>query len=96
MTHAALVETMKPPAGGFGHALRALWTRLLFRWAAYFGFIVSASNCPFCGRTGCPQGIASAGIMAGIVAAVTTGMRRSPIRGKAPPSARKAQASDQV
>ena len=46
-----------------------VWTGLLFRWAAFFGFIVSASNCPFCGRTGCPQGLATAGVAAGILAA---------------------------
>ena len=48
-----------------------VWTGLLFRWAAFFGFIVSASNCPFCGRTGCPQGLATAGVAAGILAAFT-------------------------
>ena len=76
-THAVLSEIAKAPPGRFGHSLRALWTRFLFRWAAFFGFVVSTSNCPFCGRTGCPQGIASAGIMAGIVVAVTSGVRRS-------------------
>ena len=48
--------------------LGLFWMGLLFRWAAFFGFIVSASNCPFCGRPGCPQGLATAGVAAGILA----------------------------
>lgn len=72
------------PAGRIHLLLGLVWTRFLFRWAAFFGFIVSASNCPFCGRTGCPQGIATAGVAAGIVAALTTLGRRSGSRIQAP------------
>jgi len=54
-----------------------VWTGLLFRWAAFFGFIVSASNCPFCGRTGCPQGLATAGVAAGILAAFSKRRHRN-------------------
>jgi len=85
MTTTALAELTKEPPGRSGSSLRALWSRFLFRWAAFFGFIVSASNCPFCGRTGCPQGIASAGIMAGVVVAVTNRMCRSTTQGGASP-----------
>ena len=74
-TPAALAGLSKTPPGRL--SLRAMWTRFLFRWAAFFGFIVSASNCPFCGRPGCPQGIASAGIMAGVIVAMMNGLRRS-------------------
>jgi hypothetical protein len=96
MNHIAEVEVTKAPVGGLGHLLKRVWTRFLFRWATYFGFIVSASNCPLCGRTGCPQGIASAGIMAGIIVAVTNGMRRSSARGSRRPSVCEAQASVQL
>jgi hypothetical protein len=75
MIRTALAEISKAPRGR--HSIRALCFRFAFRWAAFFGFIVSASNCPFCGRSGCPQGIASAGILAGVVVAMTNGLRRA-------------------
>jgi hypothetical protein len=64
-------QTVVAPAGVglLRRVLGMFWTGLLLRWAAFFGFIVSASNCPFCGRTGCPQGLATAGVAAGILAA---------------------------
>ena len=55
--------------------LGLFWTGLLFRWVAFFGFIVSVSNCPFCGRPGCPQGLATAGVAAGILAGFSKGHR---------------------
>jgi hypothetical protein len=77
MPDATPVETTDAPAGRLRRVLGLAWARFFFRWAGFFGFIVSASNCPLCGQAGCPQGIASAGIMAGIVAAVTCGVHRS-------------------
>lgn len=76
--------TTRGPAGRIHRLLGLVWTRFLFRWAAFFGFIVSVSNCPFCGRTGCPQGIATAGVAGGVVAALTTLGRRSGSRGQTP------------
>jgi len=77
MTAARLAKIRKAIPGRFGRILRGLGTRFLIGWATFLGFIVGGSNCPFCGRVGCPQGIASAGIVAGIVVAVTNGVRRS-------------------
>jgi len=73
--------------GRLGHLRRRLglvWGRFFFRWAAFFGFIVSASNCPFCGLPGCPQGIATAGVASGILAAWMSRRGRSDPRAKAP------------
>jgi len=67
--------TPVPPRGLWG-ALGPAWAGFLIRWAAFFGFIVSASNCPFCGRTGCPQGIVTSGVAAGIVVALAGRKRR--------------------
>jgi len=39
--------TTRGPAGRIHRLLGLVWTRFLFRWAAFFGFIVSVSNCPF-------------------------------------------------
>ena len=56
--------------------LKLFWIGLLFRWAAFFGFIVSVSNCPFCGRPGCPQGLATAGVAASILAGFSNRRQR--------------------
>ena len=69
--------------GPIRRMLGLVWTGLLFRWVAFFGFIVSASNCPFCGRPGCPQGLATAGVAAGILAAFS---RRRHRHGSGPES----------
>jgi len=76
--------TTRGPAGRIRRLLGLVWTRFLFRWGAFFGFIVSVSNCPFCGRQGCPQGIATAGVAGGVVAALTTLGRRSGSRTQTP------------
>jgi len=76
MTANRLARIRTAPRGRVVGKLKALWTRVLFGWAVFLGVIVGASNCPFCGQTGCPQGIVSAGVLAGIVAAVTSGKWR--------------------
>ena len=70
--------------GRLRRRLGLVWAQFLFRWAAFFGFIVSASNCPFCGRPGCPQGIATAGVASGILVAWMSRRGRSDPRAKAP------------
>jgi len=77
MTATRLAKIRKAPGGRVVSKLKALWTRFLLGWAVFFGVMVGASNCPFCGQTGCPQGVVSVGVLAGIVAAVTSGKWRS-------------------
>ena len=69
MTGTRLAKIRKAPRGRVVSKLKALWSRVLLGGGVFFGVIVGASNCPFCGQTGCPQGIVSAGVLAGIVAA---------------------------
>ena len=69
LSEAGQIVVTPASVGPLRRVLAIFWAGLLFRWAAFFGFIVSASNCPFCGRTGCPQGLATAGVAAGILAA---------------------------
>jgi hypothetical protein len=60
-----------------GPFLKAIWTRVVLRWATFFGLFVGASTCPLCGQTGCPKGVAGMGFLAGIAVIFSNLMGRS-------------------
>jgi hypothetical protein len=65
------------PAPGERQRLR--WPRSLLRffgwWFGMFALLGPSSACPFCGQPGCVGGAASAGVFAGMIAAIITAGR---------------------
>ena len=56
-----------------------LWaegTRFLVWWGSFAALLAGTTNCPCCGRPGCPTGAASAVLLGGIFAALISLFKR--------------------